>query len=138
MLDENGVAEAVSLYLLERGYAVSQQQTTDRSGADIIAYHPESKAKMFVSTVGIARSKAGRGKLEAAYTESQVLRAVARGVTSALTMRTPDRFVPGDRIAVSFPDTPMFRTYLEAEKPVMDSFGIQIFLVSEDKKITML
>jgi hypothetical protein len=137
MLDEGEVTEVVSLYFLERGYAV-ERLSADSRGADFIAYHPGSKAKIFVSTAGIARSKAGRGKLEAAYTESQVMRAVSRGIYSALTMRTPDSFVPGDRLAVGFPDTPVFRKYLEAEKPVMDSFGIKIFLVSDDKGITVL
>ncbi len=138
MFDENKVAAGVSHYFLERGYAVNQVQPADRRGVDFIAYHPETKAKIFVSTAEIARSKAGRGKLEAAYTESQVLRAVTRGLGSALTMDTPDRFQPGDMIVVGFPDTPTFRKYLEAEKPVMDSFGIKIFVVSEDKKVSVL
>jgi hypothetical protein len=138
MLDENEVMEAVSFYLLERGYAILQESATDRRGVDIVAYHPESKAKIFVSVAGIARSKAGRGKLETAYTESQVLRSVARGIYSAMKMGTPDHFIPGDQIAIGFSDTPTFRKYLEAEKPVMDSFGIKIFLVSEEKKITVL
>ena len=138
MLDENEVREAVYLYLLERGYAVSPQSTTDRRGVDIVAYHPESKAKVFVSTGGVARSRAGRGKLAAVYTETQVLKSVAKGISSALRTSTPERFAPGDQIAIGFPDTPTFRKYLEAEKPVMDSFGIRIFLVAEDKKITVL
>ncbi len=138
MLDENEVTEAISLYLLDRGYAILQKSTTDRRGVDIVAYHPESKAKIFISVAGVAHSKAGRGKLEAAYTESQVLRCVARGVYSAMKIGVPDHFIPGDQIAIGFSDTPTFRKYLEAEKPIMDSFGIKIFLVSEEKKISVL
>ena len=62
MLDENEVTEAISLYLLDRGYAILQKSTTDRRGVDIVAYHPESKAKIFISVAGVAHSKAGRGK----------------------------------------------------------------------------
>ncbi len=138
MLDENEVMEAISFYLLERGYGILEEPATDRREVDIVAYHPESKVKIFVSVTGVARSIAGRGKLEAAYTESQVLRCVARGITGALRMRAPDRFVPGDQIAIGFPDTPTFRKYLEAEKPVLDSFGVKVFLVSEEKKVTVL
>ena len=138
MLDENEVMEAVSLYLLKRGYAILQESATDLRGVDIVAYHPESEAKIFVSVAGVARSKAGRGKLEAVYTESQVLRSVARGIYSAMKIGRPKHFIPGDQIAIAFSDTPTFRKYLEAEKPVMDSFGIKIFLVSEEKKITVL
>jgi hypothetical protein len=138
MLEENEVMEAVSLYLLERGYAILQESATDPRGVDIVAYRPEVELKLFVSVAGIAHSKAGRGKLEDTYTESQVLRSVARGIYSAMKIGAPNHFTPGDQIAIGFPDTPTFRKYLEAEKPVMDSFAIKIFLVSEEKKVTVL
>lgn len=43
-----------------------------------------------------------------------------------------------DQIALAFPDTPGFRKYLAAEKPVLDSFGIEVFLVTEEKSVIAL
>ena len=138
MLDERGVMEAVSRYLRDRGYRVLELSTVDRRGVDVVLYHPESKGKIFLSATGVAVSKAGRGKLEGSYTESQVLKCVARGVYSAFSTPAGDHFIPGDKIAIAFPDIPAFHRYLNTQKPVMDSLGIKAFLVGEDGKVTML
>ena len=135
MLDESDVIEAVSRHLLEKGYAIIEKSGTD---VDIIARKPESGGKILISAAGVARSKAGRGKLEASYAESQIFRSVTKSLYSALTMNKADEFSTGDRIALAFPDTPAFRRYLNAEKPVMDSLGIKIFLVTEEKDVVVL
>ncbi|MGA3174486.1 MAG: hypothetical protein ABSE25_08715 [Syntrophorhabdales bacterium] len=138
MLDEKEVTEAVSLYLSERGYTVPEKSIADPRGVDVVVYHPDTRSKIFISAAGVARSEAGRGKLEASYTESQVLRCVARGIYSAFKMPVPDHFIPGDKIAIAFPDIPAFHKYLNAQKPVMDSLGIKAFLVAGDSKVTEL
>ena len=138
MLDETQVLEAVSFELLERGYSVVQKPSEDPGDVDMVARDPSSGRRILMSAAGVARSKAGRGKLEAQYTESQVFRSVVRGVRSALRMRKTDEFTAGDQIGLAFPDVPALRKYLSAEKPVMDALNVKVFLVSEDKKVTTL
>jgi hypothetical protein len=138
MLDENDVIDAVSFYLLETGYTIVYRSSTDRQGVDIVARHHVSGARIFISVAGVARSKAGKGKLEMAYTESQVFRSVTRAIYSALKKQEAGQFEPGDQIALAFPDLPSFRKYLNAEKSVMDALRVKIFLVTEKKSVVML
>jgi hypothetical protein len=86
----------------------------------------------------VASSKAGREKLAEIYTESQLFQCITRGIHSALRIHGDYKFITGDQIALAFPDTPGFRKYLAAEKPVLDSFRIKVFLVAEDKNIIAL
>jgi hypothetical protein len=138
MLDEEQVLEAVSLELLEKGYTVVRKSTEDPREVDMVARDPESGGRILISAAGVARSKAGRGKLAARYTESQVFRLVMRGFHSALRMRKTGEFNPGDRIGLAFPDVPALRKYLSAEKPVIDALAVKIFLVTEEKKVLTL
>ena len=138
MLDEEQVLEAVSFELLKRGYSVVRRPTEDPREADMVARDPASGGRILISAAGVARSKAGRGKLAAQYTESQVFRSVVRGYASALRMRKTGEFSPGDRIGLAFPDVPALRKYLSAEKPVMDALNVKIFLVTEEKKVVTL
>jgi hypothetical protein len=135
MLDETDVIEAISLDLLERGFSIVRKSKEALNDVDIVAKWPETGAKILVSAVGMSRSRAGRGKLEASYTESQIFYSISRAVLSALKMKGDLKFKPGDRIALAFPDTPQFRKQLRAQKPVLDSFGIEVSLVSEERKV---
>jgi hypothetical protein len=135
MLDETDVIEAISLDLLDRGFSILRKSREALNDIDIVAKWPETGAKILVSAVGMSRSRAGRGKLEGTYTESQIFYSVSRAVLSALRMKGDLKFNAGDRITLAFPDTPKFREQLRAQKPVLDSFGIEVSLVKEDKKV---
>ena len=135
MLDEEEVLEAVSFDLLARGYGVVRKGEEDRREVDLVARDPVSGLRILISAAGSARSKAGRGRLEAQYTEAQVFRSIMRGVHSALRLRKTDEFRPGDQIGLAFPDVPAIRKYLSAEKPVMDALNVKIFLVTGEKKV---
>jgi hypothetical protein len=138
MLDDTDVAEAVSHDLLMKGYSILRKHRADHNDVDIVARSPETGTKLFISAAGVASSQAGREKLAEVYTESQLFHCVSRGIHSALRIHGDYKFIPGDQIALAFPDTPGFRKYLSAEKPVLDSFGIKVFLVTEKKGVTTL
>ena len=138
MLDETDVIEAISLDLLERGFSIVRKSKEALNDIDIVAKWPETGAKILVSAVGMSRSRAGRGKLEATYTQSQIFYSISRAVLSALKMKGDLKFKPGDRIALAFPDTPQFRKQLRAQEPVLDSFGIEVSLVSEERRVKRL
>ena len=138
MLDETDVIEAISLDLLKRGFSILRKSREDYDDVDIVANWPESGAKILISAVGVSPSRAGRGKLEASYTESQIFYSISRAVRSALRMKGDLKFKSGDRLALAFPDTPGFREQLSAQKPVLDSFGIEVSLVTEDRKVKRL
>ena len=138
MLDETDVIEAIALDLLKRGFFILRKTREDHNDVDIVASWPETGAKILISAAGVSGSKAGRGRLEASYTESQIFYSISRAVRSALLMKGDLKFKPGDRLALAFPDTPGFREQLTAQKPVLDSFGIEVSLVSEDKKVRKL
>ncbi len=138
MLDETDVVEAITLDLLQRGFSVLRKSRKELTDIDIVAKWQESGAKIFISAVGMARSKAGRGKLETTYAETQIFYSISRAILSAMRIKGDLKFRPGDRIALAFPDTPRFRQRLNAQKPVLDSFGIEVSLVTEDKKVSRL
>jgi hypothetical protein len=138
MLEKADVIDAVSFDLLKKGYVIVRKSPTGEHDTDLVARHPETKARILISASGAARSKAGRGKLEESYLEARVFRCVTKSIYSAMKVHGADRFDPGDRIALAFPDTPTCHKYLSAEKPILDSLGITVFLVSEDKKVETL
>jgi hypothetical protein len=138
MLNKDDISEAVSLDLLKRGYSILKKPKGRKRGADIIARDPESKTRVFISAAGRTESEASEGKPLAAGTESQVLECMTRSVYSALRMRSEEQFSPGDQIALAFPDVPECRRYLSVEKPVLDSLGVKIMLVKEDKEVAVL
>jgi hypothetical protein len=135
MLDETDVIEAISLDLLRRGFSILRKSRKDLNDIDIVARWPESGTKILISAVGMSRSRAGRGKLEASYAESQLFYSISRAILSSLKMKGDLKFKPGDRLALAFPDTPRFREHLSAQKPVLDSFGIEVSLVTEEKEV---
>jgi hypothetical protein len=136
MLDKEGVTEAVTLDLLKRGYSILNKPKGRRKGADIIARDPDSKARMFISAAGRVRPKEGTKKPQVIRTESQVLACMSRSVYTALRMHDEDQFSPGDQIALAFPDVSECQKYLAVEKPVLDSLGVKIFVVKDNKEVT--
>jgi hypothetical protein len=138
MLEENDVIAAVCTDLLRKGYAILKNATSPRQDVDLVAREPETGVKVFVSAAGAARSEAGRGKLEESYNEFRLFRCVTRSIHGALRIRGANKFGEGDHIALAFPDAPGCRKYLVAEKPVLDSLGIKVFLVNEDKDVHVL
>jgi hypothetical protein len=138
VLDENEVIEALALDLLKQGYGILKKSSTDHGDADLIVRESQSKVKLFISATGVARSKAGRSTLEEEYTESQLFHCVARSIQGALKTGDREHFNPGDRIALAFPNVPGYCKYLSVQKPVLDSLGITVFLVAEDKTVTTL
>jgi hypothetical protein len=135
VLDEKEVLEAVTIDLLAKGYGILDKTTTDRDDVDIIARESKTGSKLFISAAGIARSKAGRGTLEAEFTERQLFHSVARTIHGALKTGDRERFNPGDRIVLAFPDIPGYQKYLTVQKSFLDSLGIVVLLVSEDSTI---
>ncbi len=138
MLYKDDVAEAVSVDLLKRGYSVLKKPGGRKRGADIIARDPESKRRLFISAAGEARAEAGKEKARTAQTEAQALQCMTNSVYSALSMRKEDRFSPGDQIALAFPDGPECRKYLAVQKPVFDSLGVKVMLVTDDREVAVL
>ena len=138
MLNETDVIGAVSLDFLQRGYSILEKCTVDSNDVDIVASWPESGAKMFISAVGVPRSSAGKEEPEASCTESQIFYCISRAIIGAMGMKDSCKFSPGDRLALAFPDTPGFREQLRAQEPFLNSFGVEVFLVNEEKKIEKL
>jgi hypothetical protein len=138
MLNKDDITQAVSLDFLKRGYSVVEKTKGRGKGVDIIARDPESKAKVFVSAAGRTSAEIAGEKPRATHTESQVLKCMTRSLYSALRMSREDQFIAGDQIALAFPDSPECLRYLDAEKPVLDSFGVKILLVNEDKEVRVL
>lgn len=135
MLDKEGVTEAVTLDLLKRGYSILKKPRGRRRGADIIARDPGSKSRMFISSAGRARSKEEAERPLQIRTESQVLACMSRSIYTALRMRDENQFSPGDQIALAFPDVSECQKYLAVEKPVLDSLGVKILLVKDNKEV---
>lgn len=138
MLHKEDITEAVCLDLVKRGYSVWKKPHGRKKGADVIAQEPKTKVKMFISTAGRAASEAAGDEPHAVRTESQVLECMTKSLYSALRTRHENKFSPGDEIVLAFPDEPGCRKYLCAEKPVLDSLGVKILVVKENKEVSTL
>ncbi len=138
MLDEKEVLEAITLDLLAKGYGILDKAMVHHGDVDIVARQLKTGAKLFITAAGIARSTAGRGKLEQQFTERQLFHSVARSINGAFKTGDRERFNPGDKIALAFPDIPGYKKYLTVQKPILDSLGIIVFLVSEDGAVRTL
>jgi hypothetical protein len=138
MLNDDDVIDAMSHHLLKTGYSILRKSRTDRDDVDVVARWPETGTKVFVSAAGAAHSRAGKEELEEVHTETELFHCVTRGIHSALRVHGAERFAQGDQIVLAFPDTPGCRKYLGAEKSVLDSFGIKVFFVAEDKSVSEL
>lgn len=138
MLNRDEIAAAVSVDLLRRGYSILTKPKGRRQGADIIAQEPRSKVKVFISAAGRHASETVAQEPETVRPESEVLECMKRSVYSALRMRHENQFGKGDQIALAFPDERGCRKYLTAEKPVLESLGVKILLVKDNKEVATL
>ncbi len=138
MLDHAGIIEAISLDLLKRGYAILEECTVDYHSVDIVADSPESGAKMFINVFGLPQAKTAEKVIEGSETESQVFYSVSRAIVGSMSMKGACKFNPGDQLVMAFPGTARFREYLSGQKPVLDTFGIDVILVTEEKTIEKL
>ena len=138
MLSKEDVATAVSHNFLKRGYSILKKPKGRRKGADVIARDPESQIRVFVSAAGRTPTEAAAAGLDAPHTESEVLKCMTRSVYSVLRMRDENQLSPADQIALAFPDVPECHRYLSAQKPFLDSIGVKIILVNEDKEVKIM
>ena len=63
---------------------------------------------------------------------------MAKAIHGALKTGDRERFNPGDRIVLAFADIPGYQKYLGVQKPILDSLGIVVLLISEEKTIRTL
>ncbi len=136
MLDADDLIEAVSLHLLEKGYFIVEKP--ERGKVAIVARDPESKVHLLVSVAATARPRGTAPKSQRSWTESQVFRLLTMSIANALMIRHRSRFKPGDQIGLAFPDLPVVRKYLDAEKPIMDCLGVNFFLVTQEKNVFVI
>ena len=134
-MDENQVVKCVCGYLNGRGYTVEQQLLTTQQGVDIVARHDSSGRRLYIEAKGGTSSVSGSARFGNPYTQSQVFDRVAKGVFTALELRSryPDRAVA--EVALAVPDSRHFRRYLGPVLQQLRDAGIEVLFVAEDESV---
>lgn len=136
MLNENDVVDAVCRYLKGAGYKILQRCPTTKQGIDIIAERPSEVGRLLVEAKGGTSAREGSARFGKPFNRSQVFDRVAKCLYTAAETYTGS--TSGDGVAMAFPDTRLFRDYLDRIKTVTDRLGFQVFLVSEDSSVQKL
>ena len=136
MLNENDVVTAVCCYLESGGYEILQRCSTTDQGIDIVAKHPSNIGRLLVEAKGGTSAREGSARFEKEFNRSQVFDRVAKCLYTAAHMDTARN--SDDRVAMAFPDTPLFRDYLGRIKVVTDKLNFSVFLVGQDHSVEKL
>jgi hypothetical protein len=136
MLTENDVVDAVCGYLRSNGYVIRQRLSTTAKGIDIIAAHPKHPGRLLIEAKGSTSSRAGSARYGFGFDDDQVFDRVAKGFYTGARLYTESRNI-GDKVGLAFPDTSLFRKYLDRVKAVMDGLGIVVYLVEDSPQRTV-
>jgi len=136
MLNENDVVNAVCRYLEGSGYQILRRCSTTDQGIDIIAKRPSETGRLFVEAKGGTSAREGSARFEKGFNRSKS----STGLQSASTQPPicGQSEVKMARVAMAFPDTPLFRDYLSRIKVVTDKLDFLVFLVGADHSVEKL
>lgn len=133
MLNENEVVEALCCHLKAQGYDILQKCSVKQRGIDIIAKHPEGRGRLLIEAKGGAAANPGTARYGKDFDRNQVFDRVAKGFFTAACMEQKS----GDVVALAFPDSRLFREYLDKLRSSTEKLGITIYLVQPDCSVTM-
>jgi hypothetical protein len=137
-MDENEIVAAVCTYLTQAGYTVEQRLHTTEHGVDVIARNPSTGRRIVVEAKGGTSSREGSARYGKPYTQTQVFDRVAKGIYTALQLRSshPDRTQV--EVALAVPDSRWFRGYLGRVAAQLEDAGITVLVVGSECKVSPL
>lgn len=130
MLDENAVVNLLCSHLESSGYTIVQRCKTTEKGIDIIARDSGSHRILKIEVKGGTSSVGTSNRFGQPYNQVQVFDRVSKGVFTALQLHASRE--DGEDAALAVPNTKWFRHYLDTVRSTLETFGIKVFLVSED------
>ena len=136
-MDENQVIQALCRYLVRQGYTIRQRRHTTQQGVDIIAEQTSTGRVLYVEAKGGTSSRQTSRLFGNPYTSVQVRHQVAFGVFSALKLLQKYRS-RSSQIALAFPDSQRFRSYLDSVSKILHRLGVVVYLVTVDGDVLTL
>jgi len=131
VLNENEIVDAMCRYLENQGYEIQEKCSTKQKGVDIVAKHARL-GHLRIEAKGGTSTFSGSARFGKEFSPSQVIDRVAKGFYTAACMSHQN----ADTVALAFPDSLLFRKYLEKLRPSAKKLSIKIFLVRRDSSVT--
>ena len=131
MLTENDVVTAVSSYLIEKGYAITQALTTYQHGIDIVATHP-THGRCLVEAKGAKSSKKSSNRYGIEFNSNQIKTHV--GVAILKSFQTIQLNKDAD-VVIALPDNTGHRKIIDSMRHPIKKSGITVFFVNENMNI---
>jgi len=124
ILSEDQVVEAVSQYLIERGYREVSRSLATEQGVDLIMSH--AGEQLYIEAKGAGSSRATSARYGKAFNAGQVFDHVAKAMLKALEVVAAGRA----RAAIAVPADRLHVSRIDRIQPVLDELQIAVFLVN--------
>jgi hypothetical protein len=137
ILNENQVIDIIREHLISLGFTKCSVNYTGSTGIDLEACNPTTGEEYAVECKGETSSKSDSRKYGQGFNSGKVEHSVGRAVYTTLKQWSPDR--DGKyRVAMGFPDSPLYRKHVEAIKTALDRIGIVVFFASKNGEVNTM
>lgn len=136
MLDENEIVAALCAHLQTQGYEILQRCLTTERGTDVVAKRQHESGRLLCEAKGETSAREGSNRYAKSFNRSQVFDRVAKGFYTAACMRFAAK--PDDTVALAFPDTVLFREFVDRIKGAAEILKMKVYLVNEQRSVTLL
>ncbi len=130
-MNENEIIAAVCTYLESTGCQITSRLSTSERGIDITANH--DRRSFYIEAKGGTSSRKGSNRFGKPYTQSQVFDRVAKGFFTAACLR--NKYGEESVVGLAFPDTPLFRRYVDDVALLSDRLHLTFYWVKADKTV---
>ena len=138
MLTENQVIEAVTQFLIGKGYAIEHVSTTLQHGDDIVAIHSVTGVRLHIEAKGETSAQATSVRYGKPFNRNQALSHVSRAFYRAATMQQKATSGEVRRVAIAFPDNALHKEYIAAIQAALTRLEIAVFWVDSQQVVTVV
>lgn len=131
VLTEDEVIDAVRDYLIARSWRIVSRATAIQRGDDLVA--ERDGERLVIEAKGGGSSKAGTARFGKTFNKGQVFDHVGKAVLKALRVVSAGEY----RAGVALPDDPAHRAEVAKVRAALDSLGVAVFWVNENRVVTV-
>lgn len=137
LIDENFVVDRVAEFLTTHGFVIEQRLSTNQTGVDIRATHPQRHEAWLVEAKGQTSSKKASRRHGKAFNSSQISVHVGMAVYAALALRQRNPDENSIHIGLALPDDEAHKRRIAGISRALDLSGIQILWVMPDGQVKL-
>jgi len=135
-LTENDVIRAVCNFLKQSGYQIDQQLNTTQRGDDIIATKTSgTKMTLCIEAKGATSARKNSNRYGRPFDSAQIKVHVAEAVFKSIQVLNRNSQNLYIQAGIAFPDETLHHKYLDLVRPKLDSMGVVVFWVKDEKTV---